>query len=206
MRTRWIAASLAVALIALAPFGAQAASDRGARFRDVTIPAGTVLPLVLDSYVSTETSRIESPVRAHLRRAIVVNGVTVIPAGTAVSGHVTRSERAGRVSGHAHLAFRFSQLSLSSPNRHFGISTSPVARVGAPTKGRDVKTVAIPAAGGAIVGAIVGGKKGAAIGAAAGGGGGTAVALSTRGPDVRMGRGAQVTVRLLAPITIRVPA
>jgi len=34
-----------------------------------------------------------------------------------------------------------------------------------------VKTIAIPAAGGAVVGAIIGGKKGAAIGALSGAGG-----------------------------------
>lgn len=206
MRTRWIAPSLAMALIVLAPFVAQAAHEREVvRVRDLTIPAGTALPLVLDSYVATDTSHVESPVRAHLKRAVVVNGVTVIPAGTAVTGYVTRSERAGRVSGRSHLAFRFTQMSLSSPNRHFGISTSSVARTGRSAKGRDATTIGIPAAGGAVIGAIAGGKKGAAIGAAAGGAGGTAVVMSTRGPDVRMGRGALVTVRLLEPVTIRVP-
>ena len=73
------------------------------------------------------------------------------------------------------------------------------------TKSKDAAIIGLPATGGAIVGAVTGGKKGAAIGAAAGGGAGTAVVLSTRGKEVRLGRGYQVGVRLLAPITVRVP-
>ena len=61
-----------------------------------------------------------------------------------------------------------------------------------------------PASGGAIVGGIVGGKKGAGIGALAGGGGGTAVVLSTRGKEVRVGPGALLSVRLTAPLTVTV--
>lgn len=207
MRTRWIPAVFVAAIMlsgASASTSATATSDREARFRDVTLPAGTVIPLVLDSYVASDTSRIESPVRAHVRRAIVVNGVTVVPAGSPLVGHVTRAERGGRVKGRAELAFRFDQLTLSRTHERFAIRTSSVSRTAASTKSRDVKTIAIPAAGGAIVGAILDGKKGAAIGAAAGAGGGTAVALATRGPEVRLGRGAVASVRLLSPLTIRV--
>jgi hypothetical protein len=60
----------------------------------------------------------------------------------------------------------------------------------------------LPAAGGAIVGALTAGRKGAAIGAAVGGGAGTAVVLSTRGKDVRMGEGALIVVRLDQPLLI----
>ena len=57
---------------------------------------------------------------------------------------------------------------------------------------------------GAVAGALVGGKKGAAIGGAAGGGAGTAVVLSTRGKEVHLPRGSRLTVRLSAPLTVRV--
>lgn len=205
MQPRWIPAMLAATFFVAASVVTIAASRReAARYRDVTVPAGTVIPLVLDSYVASDTSRIDGPVRAHVRRPVIVNGVTVIPAGSALMGHVTLAERAGRVKGHARLAFRFDQLTVARSNQHVRIRTSSVSRVAAGTKAKDARTIAIPAAGGAVVGAIVGGKKGAAIGAAAGGGGGTAVVMSTRGPDVRLGRGTVATVRLLAPVAIRV--
>ena len=200
-----IRATLAAATIAVASIAAVtiAAPDR-IQFRDITVPAGTVIPIVLDSHVASDTSRIETPVRAHVGRSIVVNGVTAIPAGSAISGHVTRVQRSGRVKGRAQLAFGFNRLSPADSNQHLTIRTSTVSRVAPATKARDARTIAIPAAGGAIVGGIVGGKKGAAIGAAAGGGGGTAVVLSTRGREVRLGPGAAASVRLLSPITVRV--
>jgi hypothetical protein len=37
-----------------------------------------------------------------------------------------------------------------------------------------------------------------------GGGAGTGVVLATRGKDVRLGKGAALSVRLTAPVTIRV--
>jgi|KBSSwiStaDraftv2_1062776.scaffolds.fasta_scaffold200965_2 hypothetical protein len=206
MRTKWIPVMCAMVIVFAATAGMSATADRDAiRYRTVTVPAGTIIPLVLDSYVASDTSRVEGPVRAHVRQPIVVNGIVAVPVGSALAGQVTHAERGGRVSGRANVAFRFDSLSPARTNDDVAIRTSVVSRTARSTKSRDVKTIAIPAAGGAVVGAIVGGKKGAAIGAAAGGGGGTAVAMATRGPEVRLGRGYTATVRLLSPITIRVP-
>jgi hypothetical protein len=71
------------------------------------------------------------------------------------------------------------------------------------TKKKDALTIGVPAAGGAVVGALIDGKKGAAIGSAVGGGAGTAVVLTTRGKDVRIGRAATLAVRLALPLTVR---
>jgi hypothetical protein len=145
------------------------------RPRAVSVAAGTTLPLVLDSYVASDTSRVEDPVRARTRRSIVLGGDVVIPAGSSLLGHVTSVQRSGRVKGRARIAFRFDQLVLAGSGERVNIATSGVARQAPATKARDARTIGLPAAGGAIVGALAGGKKGAAIGAAAGGGAGTAV-------------------------------
>jgi len=100
-------------------------------------------------------------------------------------------------------AFRFRGLTTESNGRST-IRTSSVSRLAPATKRQDAAKIGLPAAGGAVIGAITGGKKGAAIGAAAGGGAGTAVVLSTRGREVRLGPGAAVSVRLLEPVTLRV--
>jgi len=174
------------------------------RPRTVNVPAGTTLPIVLDSYVASDTSRIEDPVRAKTRRSIVLGGDLVIPAGSTLVGHVTSVQRSGRVKGRARIAFRFDRLVLAGTGERVNIATSAVARQAPATKARDARTIGLPAAGGAIVGVLTGGKKGAAIGAAAGGGAGTAVVLSTRGREVRLGRGAVASVRLLRPVVVRV--
>jgi Bacterial conjugation TrbI-like protein len=197
MTAKLLAATAVVSLsLAMAPV--QAAEDR-----EITVPAGTVLPLVLDSYVASDTSRLEDTVRAHVRRDVVIRNQVVIPAGSVVTGHVTGVQRSGRVKGRARVAFRFDRISIDDAGR-LPIRTSAVARQAPATKAKDAATIGLPAAGGAIVGAITSGKKGAAIGAAAGGGAGTAVVLSTRGREVRLGPGAVVGVRLLEPIRLRV--
>jgi len=186
-----------------APPSAPVAPDAIA-YRDVVVPAGTVLPLVLDTSVASDNNRVEDAVHAHLRRSVVVNGVTVIPAGSSVTGYVTSVEPAGRVKGRGRIAFRFQRLNVARQG-NIGIVTSSIARQAPATKRNDAAKIGIPAAGGAIIGAIAGGKKGAAIGAAAGGGAGTAVVLTTKGKEARLGRGAAVGVTLRQPITVRVP-
>src|SRR5262245_18932558 len=61
----------------------------------LTVPAGTAQPIVLDSYVASDTSLLEDPVRAHISRNVIVRGVTVIPAGSTLVGHVSSVERSG---------------------------------------------------------------------------------------------------------------
>jgi hypothetical protein len=69
---------------------------------------------------------------------------------------------------------------------------------------KDAMKVGIPAAAGAALGGILGGGKGAAIGAGVGGGGGAAYVMSERGPEVGLGRGAALSVKLLEPLKVRV--
>ena len=62
-----------------------------------------------------------------------------------------------------------------------------------------------PAAAGAVIGRVAGGKDAARKGAVIGGAAGTGYVLSTRGKEVRLGKGANLSVRLTAPLTVRVP-
>ena len=170
--------------------------------REVTLPAGTRLPVVLDTGVGSDTSRVEQPVNAHITRPIVVHGQTVLPAGTRVSGVVTDARRSGKVKGLAHVGVRFDTLVPRGDDERYKIRTAAVGRTAQSTKKKDALEIGAPAAGGAIIGAI--GKKGAAIGTAAGGGAGTAVVLSTRGKEVHLPKGSVLTLRLSEPVTIRI--
>ncbi len=174
-------------------------------FDEVTIPTGTVLSLVLDTPVNSESSRVEDQVRAHLSKSILVGGTAALPAGSALDGVVTAADRSGKVKGRAHVAFRFDRLTRAEDSERYTIATAPVSRTAAATKKKDAVKVGGGALGGALVGAIVGGKKGAAIGTAAGAGAGGAVVLSTRGDEVHLPTGTAVTVRLSEPLVVRVP-
>jgi len=190
--------------IVLGISGAAFAQSTPPVWHDVTLPAGTVLPVVLDTTVGSDISRIEQPVRGHLARGVVIGGRTVVGGGSAVSGVVTDAKRSGRVKGLAHVAMRFDTLTPSGADERYRIRTASIGRTAPATKKKDALEIGAPAAGGAVIGALVGGKKGAAIGAAAGGGGGTAVVLATRGKEVRLARGSRVSLRLTEPLTLKV--
>jgi hypothetical protein len=178
--------------------------DRGPEYREVTIPSGTLLPAALQSPLASDSTRVEAPVRATLRRPVLVDGVEALPAGTTIYGTVTGAERSGRVKGRASLAFRFNRIDTPEGGRA-SVSSATITRVAPGTKNRDAAKIAGGAAGGAIIGGLVGGGDGAAKGAAAGGAAGTGVVLATRGDEVRLKEGTPVSVRLTAPLTVRVP-
>ena len=175
-----------------------------AAWREVTIPAGTLLAVTLDTSVGSDTSRVEEPVAAHLTRPIRVHGETVLAEGSRVGGVVTNATRSAKVKGRAHIAMRFNSLTPRGDDQRYTISTASVGRTAPGTKQKDALEIGAPAAGGAIIGALLGGKKGALVGTAVGGGAGTAVVLSTRGKEVHLPKGAALTLRLAAPVTIRV--
>lgn len=171
-------------------------------YREVTIPAGTALRLDLQSAVASDTSRVEDTVRASLRQAVTVDGQAVLPMGTELVGTVTDVERSGRVKGLARVAYRFS--SLRHESERYPITTATISHQAEATKKKDAMKIGVGAGAGAAVGAILGGGSGAAKGAAVGGAAGTGVVLATRGEEVRLGPGANVSTRLTAPLVVRV--
>lgn len=174
------------------------------RWREVTVPAGTALPLELLTAVSSETAQIETPVRARLRQAVVVNGYTALPAGAVLSGTVIDVARAGRVQGRSRLALRFDEVEANGERDD--LRTNPITFEGKATKGEDATKIGAGAVGGAIVGGIIGGGEGAAKGAAIGGAAGTGVVLATRGREVTLGAGTDLAATLATPFTVRAPA
>ncbi len=170
--------------------------------RTITIPAGTALPLELTTAVSSETATVEMPVTARLRRAVTVDGVTVLPAGATVNGEVSDVERPGRVQGRARLALRFTSVTVDG--RREDIRSNPVTFEGESTKGEDATKIGAGAGIGAIVGGIIGGGDGAAKGAAIGGAAGTGAVLATRGREVTLGSGAEINATLATPADVQV--
>ena len=186
------------------PVATTGRADETAASREVTIPAGTNLAIVLDTAVSSATSQVEAPVSAHLSRSITVQGQTALAEGSRISGVVTDATRSAKVKGRAHVAVRFDTLAPRGDDQRYTIHTAAVGRTAAATKKDDALKIGAPAAGGAIIGGLIGGKKGALIGGTAAGGAGTAVVLSTRGKEIGLAKGAALTLRLTQPVTVRI--
>jgi hypothetical protein len=193
----------AAATTAPAPTATSGAGSEAA-YREVTLPAGTILPVDLLTAVGSDISRVEQSVEGRLRAPVRSNGIEVLPAGTAISGHVTQAERPGRVKGRGLIALRFTRI--DTPGRGTSrISTAQISRLAPATKEKDALKIVAPAAAGAVIGRVAGGKGAARKGAVIGGAAGTGYVLSTRGKEVRLGKGANLSVKLTAPLTVRVP-
>ena len=192
----------AAAGIGSQPTVANTAVASGPVYRDVTIPTGTMLPLSLTSSVASDTSAVEDAVSAELRRPVTINGRDVLPAGTQLNGRVTGVDGAGRVKGRAMIAFRFT--SLRHGDEQYDVQSSTLSHIAPATKGEDATKIGVGAGAGAVIGGLLGGKDGAAKGAAVGGGAGTGVVLATKGQEMRLGPGADVSTTLTAPLTVRV--
>ncbi len=174
-------------------------------FREVTVPAGAVLRVALSTPVASDTSNVEDAVRGTLQSAVTAEGVQALPAGTTVTGHVTSAQRSAKVKGRASVGVRFNSIDLPGEGGRESIQTGTITRVAASTKKEDATKIGIGAGAGAVIGGIIGGGSGAAKGAAIGGGAGAGAVLATRGDEVRLAAGTVLSVKLTAPLTVRVP-
>jgi hypothetical protein len=173
------------------------------QFREVTIPAGTSLPLELTTALSSTTATVEMPVTARLRQAIVIDGQTAIPAGSTLHGEVFEVERAGRVRGRSHIAVRFSEVQMTGGVRE-NLRTNPVNFEGEASKGEDATKVGVGAGVGAAIGGLLGGGSGAAKGAAIGGAAGAGTVLATRGREIELATGTDIEATLASPLEVQI--
>ena len=135
-------------------------SERAAPYeaapREITIPAGTILRVRLNSAIATDTATVEQRVHGTLSSALVVDGRTAVPAGSAVSGYVTGVDRSAKVKGRARLALRFTDLTARDTGERYRISTRTWVREAPGTKKKDALTIGIPAGAGRLYGSSLG--------------------------------------------------
>jgi len=160
----------------------------------ITLPDGATFPLVLETAMSSASSRSGDLIVARLAEDVRVGEKVVVPSGSEVRGRVTAAVPSGRVKTRARLAFDFDTLVLEG--REYSIGAGPLDITAGDTHNKDAATIGIGAGAGALIGAIVDGGKGAGIGALIGGATGTGVMLTNTGKEVELGTGSRVTVRL----------
>lgn len=170
---------------------------------EVSLPASAVIGIRLDTTVSSETARVEDPVRARVMRAVVVDGVTVIPAGAQLNGSVTSVERGGRIREQSRIGIRFTSVDLTA-ERRVPIRTETIYREGESPTGEATAKIGASAVVGSILGGVIGGKKGAVIGGMAGAGGGTAVVMRGERNEATLPSGSTLTVRLSEAATFEI--
>lgn len=155
------------------------------------VPDGTLLPIEIQSTLSSDSSQEGDAVLAILTESVPLDGFT-LDKGAEVRGRVFTAVPAKRVKGRARLVFGFEEV---MENREkISISTEAIDTSGKSTGSKDKKIIGGSALGGLIVGAIKDGKKGAAIGTVIGAAAGTGAVLIMKGDEVEIPRGAQITV------------
>ena len=170
-------------------------------FLQFVIEEDAVIGIRLEDEVSSETAEVEDPVMARVSRDVIVDGRTVVPAGTWVEGHVTLVEKGGRFRDKAKLELRFTTLILTERDR-LPVLTQAITREGESPTDEAASKIGASAVIGTILGAVIGGKKGAAIGSAAGAAGGTAAVASGNPNAATLAAGTPLTVRLAEPVTV----
>ncbi len=182
----------------------------------LTIPGGTKVPLSLKQAISTKTAKEGDPVYAETAFPFVLNEHVVIPAGTYIQGKIMHVQRGGHVKGRAELLIHFTSmiyptgytimLGGSVENTPGAEKTSMKDSEGTIRQdsdaGRKAKEAAGAATTGAVIGAITGGGKGAGIGAGVGGLAGIAIAMLSRGADVRMEPGTSIEMEIQRDVTV----
>jgi len=161
----------------------------------VTVPAGTVLTLALDTGLSSATAQVGDTFTATVVEPILSENRIVIPEGSRIEGKVTEAVAAKRGAGNGRLALGFNNLRLPSGYRT-GIVGS-FQEVTESKKGRNAGIIGGSAAGGALLGRILGkDTKGAVIGSIIGGGIGTAIVMGKEGMQAELESDMPFEIRL----------
>jgi len=183
---------------------------------EITVPAGTVIPIVLSSYLNTKSSQVGDVFYADTNYPIWIQQRLAIPKGSTVRGTVTEVERPGKIKGKGRIAVRFDDILLpngikreltasfrglhGSGDEEFNKQSESVSAGG--SKGDDTQTVVQDTTTGTIIGAAAGRTgKWAGIGAGAGAAAGLATVLLGRGKDLVLSPGTQFDLELQRPMT-----
>jgi len=181
----------------------KAAQDAAPAQETLVMPAGTSFTAVLDTKLSTDSNRDGDPFAATTVDAMVVDGRTVVPAGSRINGMLRDVQASGRIKDRARMTLVFQEIVDSSGKTH-AMSAQPLMIRAASETRNDVIKIAGGSAAGAILGAISGKKNGAVVGAAAGAGAGTILVLATKGDDVELSPGLKLYVQMTGPTSFTV--
>ena len=132
----------------------------------VTVPAGTVLSVLLTQAIDVDVAQAGMTFRALLDDPVMLGGRVVIPRHAAVLLQAAKVEQAGKFKGADRIVLKANSVTFGG--RRYDIVTSQVEEKGSGETKKTRRKVLGGAGLGAVTGAIIGGGEGAAIGAVAG--------------------------------------
>ena len=169
----------------------------------INVPEGTPLKVKFEEELNSGVNQVGQTFHATLVESILSGDRVALPEGTTVQGQITEvvPAKKGLKESGGMLGLSFDRVTTPS-----GVSAAMSASFSEQAKSTAKKggTIGGAAAGGAILGKVLGGDtKDAAIGAVVGGAIGTGIAAGTKGTEMKIKAGTEVTITLDQPLTIR---
>ena len=170
----------------------------------ITLPAGTLLRLALETPLSSETAVTGDAASAETTSPVRIEGVEAVPAGSRLTGRVTHASSAAQSAGRGEMTLEFDWLELpdggSTPVR-----ARPLGLRAPAARRKDNALITGLSEVGAAVGGLIGGRKGAAAGTVVGGTAGTVMVTTSQGREVALPARAALSIELLEPATVNRP-
>jgi hypothetical protein len=167
----------------------------------LTIPAGTVVSVRINEYLSSDRNEVGDRVTATLQQPVVVNGYVVARRGQMLVGQVEAAQKAGRIKGTSQLGIELTDMTMADGQSR-PILTELWKGSGGTSHGADAATIGGTTALGAAIGSVADWGRGAAIGAGAGAAAGIGAVLLTRGRPTVIPPETWLTFRLKEPVTV----
>jgi hypothetical protein len=181
------------------------------------VPAGTALMVKLETTLATFSNRPGDPFRAILSKPVVINGQTLLPAGTTVEGRVTKVSEPRRIAGRPTIGILPEAVILPNGERFYldaTLTDTSIPGTDVNDEGqfkgnghdrRDTLETGGGAAGGMLIGGLVGGPPGVLVGGLIGAGSGTGFWLAKHRSAV-LPAGTELTLELNRPLATTTPA
>jgi hypothetical protein len=141
-QTDGAASGASAAASAANPVGDQAKAT-SPMMMEMEVPPGTPLEITLETPVASDKSKADDTVRGAVAKAVDVGGMTVIAAGSPVSGTVVDAKDSGPGAGRASIAIRFNRVVVASTP--YNLRTTQIVREAEASKGDDGKKIGIAA-------------------------------------------------------------
>jgi hypothetical protein len=171
------------------------------RVAELTLPSGSSIDITLATPLTSETAKVGDAWTGSMRNASVVDGRSVIPAGSSVSGTVM-SVKAARKGDRAMLDLGLASVTVDGRSYHVRGSTEAI--IAGSTRARNLGAIGAATMAGAVVGHAIGGSdKGTIIGGVVGGGAATGVVSQTKGWQVVLKEGTPLTFTTNQAVAVR---
>ena len=167
----------------------------------ITVPAGTAIKITTDAKISSETANPGDTWTGVVKEPVIIGTAAPIPAGSTVEGVVTGSHPAQKGS-RAFLVLAVKSINVNG--KSYAVSAGTDSIIAGSTRARNLGAIAGSAAAGALIGKAVGGSgKGALIGGLIGAGAATGAVAASKGYQVDVKPGTEITFDVNESVVMR---